>query len=444
MRKYKLHLGDCLDFMKSLPSNCIDAVVTDPPYGLKFMGKKWDYSVPSVEIWKECYRILKPGGHLLSFAGTRTYHRLVIKIEDAGFEIRDMIAWIYGQGFPKSLNISKQLDKMAGAEREIIGKSNINIYKERKNHKFYSGDTGNPEYEKGNITAPTTEEAKQWDGWGTALKPAIEPICLARKPIEGTVAENVLKYGTGGINIDGCRIATNPEVDDPRLGGNGKWKTDKMAQNTYEGGYAGNKIASSEQGRFPANIIHDGSEEVTAEFPNTTSGKMTSNHKRHVQTGANGIYHEYGMDEPLMDTYADSGSAARFFYCAKASKKDRDEGLEDLDDKEQGHNRFDRCAKCGGYIFQNPDRPSACKCENPERMYASARNNHPTVKPTMLMRYLCKLITPPNGIIIDPFMGSGSTGKAAIPEGFRFIGCELDEGYFEIAKRRIENVGVLK
>lgn len=433
--RYKIYRQDCLSLMKSIPDNYVDAVVTDPPYGLKFMGKKWDYDVPSVEIWEECYRILKPGGHLLSFAGTRTYHRVVVRIEDAGFEIRDMIAWIYGQGFPKSLNVGKTMDKYlktGNASWNGTGDSSngaLGYTKLQFQQGYRPDDYSNRHQTKVELSE---EEAKQWDGWGTALKPAIEPICLARKPLEDIVVKNILKYGTGGINIDGCRIATNPEVDDKRLGGNGKWKTDKTAKNVYEGGYAGNNIASSEKGRFPANIIHDGSKEVIAEFPQSKGGSGNGN----------AIVGEQSDNIPLrrgtLIPRNDDGSAARFFYCAKASKKDRDEGLDDLEESEQGHNRFDKCAKCGGYILQNPDRPSACKCEEPERIHASARNNHPTVKPTNLMRYLCKLITPPNGKIIDPFMGSGSTGKAALLEGFRFIGIELDEGYFEIAKRRIE------
>jgi DNA modification methylase len=427
--KYKLHLGDCLAYMKTIPDNYVDAVVTDPPYGLKFMGKKWDYDVPTTEIWQECYRILKPGGHLLSFAGTRTYHRVVVRIEDAGFEIRDMIAWIYGQGFPKSHNVSKAIDKIAGAEREVISISNRGSGAQpNKLNNHAHGDTGigyadgsGKEFE---ITAPATEEAKQWDGWGTALKPAIEPICLARKPLEGTVAENVLKYGTGAINIDGCRVegeAVPINILEEWSGFGEKVRPDYIP-------------TVNNKGRFPANVIHDGSEEVIAEFPDSVSTGGSG--KASMKTAPNDIYGNYkeGYVSEHLGGLGDSGSNARFFYCAKASKKDRDEGLEDLEEQEK-YQDFGLSNRMENGIVTN-DRTN--------NQANKSRNNHPTVKPTMLMRYLCKLITPLNGIIIDPFMGSGSTGKAARLEGFPFIGCELDEGYFEIAKRRIANAVEIK
>ena len=343
--------GNNLDLLKTLPDNSVDSVVTDPPYGLSFMNKKWDYDVPSVEFWKEAYRVLKHGGHVLSFGGTRTYHRMVVNIEDAGFEIRDQIMWLYGSGFPKSLNIGKAIDKIQGNERENIG-----IGKAGKGFNKIKGFGNNVNLGGGaNSTWDTTKGNSEWEGWGTALKPANEPICLARKPLsEKSVAENVLKHGTGGINIDGCRVGLH-DGDDARLGGNGSWKTDKSAKNVYSGGYVGDVIESSSLGRFPANVIHDGNDEVLEGFPK------------------------------------ENGSASRFFYCAKASKSDRNDG-----------------------------------------------NIHPTVKPTELMRYLCRLITPQNGIVLDPFMGSGSTGKGAILEGFDFIGMELDPEYVEIAKARIE------
>lgn len=313
--------GNNLDLLKTLPNNSVDSIVTDPPYGLSFMNKKWDYDVPTVELWREVYRVLKHGGYLLSFGGTRTYHRMVVNIEDAGFEIRDQIMWLYGSGFPKSHNIGKAVDALT-----LTGKSNPKALREVRMGENYK-PTGQVDYHKGRmfsseIPNDNTEQNinNKWEGWGTALKPANEPICLARKPLsEKSVAENVLKYGTGAINIDGCRVAQ-----------------------------------SSSLGRFPANLIHDGSYEVVTKFPN------------------------------------ENGSTSRFFYCAKASQSDRNDG-----------------------------------------------NNHPTVKPTELMSYLCRLITPPNGIVLDPFMGSGSTGKGAILEGFDFIGMELDPEYVEIAKSRI-------
>jgi site-specific DNA-methyltransferase (adenine-specific) len=404
-----LYNENCLDVLKRLEDNSVDSIVTDPPYGLSFMGKKWDYDVPSVEIWAECLRVLKPGGHLLAFAGTRTQHRMAVRIEDAGFEIRDMIAWIYGSGFPKSLDVSKAIDKAAGAEREVVGKRVSEGGRSGGNNEF--SDVLN-QSKMIDITAPATAEAASWQGWGTALKPALEPITVARKPLIGTVAENVLAHGTGGLNIDGCRVATDPSVDDPRLGGNGAWKTDKAAQNVYEGGYAGQAVQSSALGRWPANLILDGSDEVVGLFPD---GGAHGGKGKFVQ-------HTWGDREPTEQNIEPSkGSASRFFYCAKASKKDRNEGCDLLADKEWASE-------------------GACIPERENRPFNPSKNNHPTVKPTDLMRYLCRLVTPPGGVVLDPFMGSGSTGKAAMLEGFQFIGCELSAEYFEIAKARIEAV----
>jgi len=315
----------------------VDSVVTDPPYGLSFMGKRWDYDVPSVEIWAECLRVLKPGGHLLAFAGTRTQHRMAVRIEDAGFDIRDMIAWVYGSGFPKSHNLDGE-----------------------------------------------------WEGWGTALKPALEPITVARKPLNVTVAANVAEWGTGAINVDGCRVGADegrPLIEsrsDPSL-------------NAFGDGLNGSRHAgTTTQGRWPANLIHDGSDEVVGLFPVTNPSKAANrgmqNSGRHggiAEVGGNkkaGTEGVRGHDDA-------GGSAARFFYCAKASKSDRGEG-----------------------------------------------NGHPTVKPTDLMRYLCRLVTPPGGLVLDPFCGSGSTGKAAALEGFRFIGIEREAEYVEIVKARIAAV----
>jgi site-specific DNA-methyltransferase (adenine-specific) len=381
--------GNNLDLLKTLPDNSVDSVVTDPPYGLSFMNKKWDYDVPSVELWKEVYRVLKHGGHVLSFGGTRTYHRMVVNMEDAGFEIRDQIMWLYGSGFPKSHNISKAIDKIQGAEREVLGVSENWRNSKRDREKFGKMEVRGKN--AGLITASVTEQAKKWEGWGTALKPANEPICLARKPLsEKSVAENVLKHGTGGIHIDVCRVGLHGG-DDARLGGNGSWKTDKSAKNVYAGGYVGDEIQSSSLGRFPANVIHDGSEEVVDGFFDNTS---------------------------------------RFFYCAKPSKSDRNDGCEKLQGKHvaQG-NQAQAELKRGNVDFDNGNKHNKVRF---------SQNFHPTVKPTELMRYLCRLITPPNGIVLDPFMGSGSTGKGAILEGFDFIGMELDPEYVEIAKARIE------
>ena len=398
MTDVTLMLGNCLDRLKDLDDNSVDSIVTDPPYGIDFMGKKWDYDVPSTEIWEQAMRVLKPGGYLLAFAGTRTQHRMAVRIEDAGFEIRDMIAWVYGSGFPKSHNISKSLDKMAGAEREVVGVAG----KSGSQRSAMENDFKGGEY---NTTAPTTDEAKQWEGWGTALKPALEPITVARKPLEEkTVAKNVLKYGTGGINIDASRIPTNPDVDDARLGGNGSWKTDKASANVGNAPTKGNDISSSEQGRFPANLIHDGSEEVTELFP------------------------------------SDNGSAARFFYVPKTSKKDRNDGLENFTPKSIGGkgNGIRRvCSKCGASALE----AHTCLCEEKDWINPpSKQNNHPTVKPTDLMRYLVTMVTPKGGTTLDPFMGSGSTGRGAKLGGFNFIGIELDEDYLDIAKARIDAI----
>ena len=410
MGEYVLHHGDCLEVLKTLADSSVDAVVTDPPYGLAFMGKRWDYDVPSVEVWAECLRVLKPGGHLLAFAGTRTQHRMAVRIEDAGFEIRDMIAWVYGSGFPKSLDVSKAIDKAAGAEREVVGTRTDGRGKShQKINNHGQGDTGIGHADGSKQTycetAPATESARQWSGWGTALKPAMEPITVARKPLVGTVAANVLEHGTGAINVDGCRVGA--EVLPEAIAGQAKL-------GTFERGVM---LTPERTGRWPANLIHDGSDEVVAGFPATKSGQLN----RANITAENAIYGK--RPQQLSGEYkASSGSASRFFYCAKASKRDRDEGCEGMEEKEAG------IKNDSGRGFSESD-PMA---------KIMRRNHHPTVKPTDLMRYLCRLITPPNGTILDPFTGSGSTGKAAMLEGFRFIGIEREAEYVEIAKARIE------
>ena len=340
MHSVDLFHGDCIDIMADMDECSVDSIVTDPPYGLSFMGKGWDKGVPGVEFWAEALRVAKPGAHLLAFGGTRMVHRLAVAIEDAGWEIRDRVHWVYGSGFPKSHDVSKAIDKAAGAEREVVGTK----ISRQPTGNAYAQDKWTQEHGSSHemsITAPATPEAQRWDGWGTALKPAVEPIILARKPFKGTVAANVLEWGTGAVNVDGCRVGD--EIVTINTWDNGAKPFGDGAGNPYTG--------RQQTGRFPANLIHDGSDDATA-----------------------------GM-----------GDASRYFYCPKASKKDRGEG-----------------------------------------------NNHPTVKPTDLMRYLCRLITPPNGTILDPFMGSGSTGKAAVLEGFGFIGCDLDIESVTTAKNRIE------
>jgi len=410
-----LYNENCLDVLKRLEDNSLDSIVTDPPYGLSFMGKKWDYDVPSQEIWAECLRVLKPGGHLLAFAGTRTQHRMAVRIEDAGFEIRDMIAWVYGSGFPKSLDVSKAIDKAAGVERlesfirpDFAARSNKT---EQRESQVLSG-------EKGVYTIPATEAAKQWEGWGTALKPALEPITVARKPLIGTVAENVLEHGTGGLNIDGCRITVDQNDKNHRN------KLSNDSDRTSMFGIGGTGCLGD--GRWPANLIHDGSDEVVGLFPQSNGGAFPQ--KSNIPTGK---HYEggWGAVDNGVRTEMGSGSAARFFYCAKSSKRDRDEGLEGFEDKQ-----------AAGLPMRSADGERGGEgLDGTKTDRLTVRKNvHPTVKPTDLMRYLCRLVTPPNGVILDPFMGSGSTGKAAMLEGFQFIGCELSPEYFEIAKARIE------
>lgn len=414
--------GDCLDRLKELPDKSIDSIVTDPPYGLSFMGKRWDYDVPSKEIWTECLRVLKPGGHLLSFGGTRTYHRLVVNIEDAGFEIRDQIQWIYGSGFPKSHDVSKAIDKQAGASRKIICENPETKGRKKITGKFggtennYSEET---EPRVGFITAPSTDLAKQWQGWGTALKPANEPIVVARKPLEKglTIAENVVKHGTGAINIDASRIASDEKLARPF----------NEANNDILGKYNrfGNPVEPS--GRWPANLILD---EAAAKMLDEQSGPCkTGNIKAGTLQGFGKGANTYGegVIEREFKTDAATG-ASRFFYVAKASKSERNAGLEGMPkqigstyDGNVDHEHGNR--KLGAH----PDRPTELQ-----------QNHHPTVKPIKLMSYLIKLVTPPNGTVLDPFMGSGSTGVAAKELGFKFVGCELSEEYFEIAKKRME------
>ena len=578
------NLGDCLDVMRGMPENSVDSIVTDPPYGLSFMGKKWDYDVPSVEIWAECLRVLKPGGHLLAFAGTRTQHRMAVRIEDAGFEIRDMIAWVYGSGFPKSLDVSKAIDKAAGAER-------VEWVDERWAAKYPNGPGGNNNPSgigsdgRGGSTlkreglamtsTPATPDAERWHGWGTALKPALEPITMARKPFASPVAANVLAHGTGALNIDACRVSATDGANRARP---------PRSPNAILGGGKGTNLTASEHnaaGRWPANLILSDDPEVVAAFPdsngsgparklnrsakpeqqgwgmNTTASDVAS--LRDAGTGSaarffmqcKGDYNDAWQDlnlpqenantaeqsssqqrqaavsalvlavssalpegllcsglsmapftsatanelrliaetatqtiqtigskfwreskparlslslnhasdaeiQRLTDTttitvsrWKSDGSAEpvtfsitpmslevggkdcapsmdgkRFMYCAKTSKRDRDEGLEHMPEKQSS---------------VGDNRPGGDFNERLGKTPGVRRNIHPTVKPTDLMAYLCRLVTPPGGIILDPFMGSGSTGRGAVLEGFRFIGIEREAQYFEIAKARISS-----
>jgi len=398
----KLLNGDCLVEMQKMIDEGVqvDSVVTDPPYELGFMAKKWDSTGIAFqkETWELAYQLLKPGGYLLSFGGSRTYHRMVVAIEDAGFEIRDQLMWLYGSGFPKSHNIGKAVDKLQGNEREDLGEYEPFGREGRKS-------SGKAKFgAKGWETKPKirlTKGNSEYEGWGTALKPAHEPVVMARKPLaENTVAENVLKHGTGGINIDGCRIET-----EDKLGGGGEkaettgkvsegWKRpwmddpklkEKSAESVRE------KVKKAELlGRFPANVIHDGLEQEWA----------------------------------------------RFFYCAKVSKNERNGGLDGFADTRAGIRKNVHCKRPstrGISAFRG-------MCLN---RVIERKNTHPTVKPQVLMKYLCRLVTPKSGTVLDPFMGSGSTGMAAKDEGFDFIGIEQEKEYFEIAKQRIKIISPL-
>jgi site-specific DNA-methyltransferase (adenine-specific) len=404
----RITLNDCLTELKTMEENSVDSIVTDPPYGLAFMGKQWDYDVPSVEIWKECLRVLKPGGHLLSFASSRTYHRMAINIEDAGFEIRDQIMWVYGSGFPKSLDISKKIDKKAGAKRKVIGYSKgVGVDDDQGYGGIARGGVGIVQKPIDiPITAPATEDAQKWNGWGTNLKPAHEPIVMARKPIElDTIADNVVKYGTGAINIDASRISYNGEI--PNIGGRAKHgRGDGYGFKPLE-----DKIEANVNGRWPANIMF----ECICDNPKIVDDKYDirayNNYKNTFQSYEenDSVKGEYKITDvetkaiihtnpncPCYMLDEQSGSdkigASRFFYCPKANKKERGDG-----------------------------------------------NIHPTVKPIALMEYLIKLITPEKGIVLDPFMGSGTTGIAAVGNDFDFIGIEREKEYYKIAKARIKS-----
>lgn len=488
MKINNVYVGNNIEVLKTFPDNSIDSVVTDPPYGLGkepnaievlqswittgyhevkgkgFMGKEWDAFVPQPNFWKEIYRVLKPGGYVLSFAGTRTYDWMVMAIRLAGFEVRDMIAWLYGSGFPKSMDISKAIDKNANsnmlnvigkwlkeqreqnnlsrekvadllgvtcsavynweenpqkygfptkenwnklkqiynfdgtwddfkkeAEREVVGKKKVMGKDEDIIYgKFKGGEL--------DITKPSTEEAKQWDGWGTALKPALEPIVMARKPLEGTVAQNVLKYGVGGINIDESRVDFKGDI--PTASGLGR---DKDKHTSYLIPSMDEKWSNNPKGRFPANVIHDGSDEVESLFP-------------------------YTAEE-------NTESAARFFYVAKASQEERNFGLYDFEEVEVrgGGGRAKQ-----GYDLDNEEEKRLHLVSGKfGAVKAKKKNIHPTVKPIELMRYLVRMVTPKNGICLDPYLGSGTTAIACKMENINYIGIELMPEYAEIAKARI-------
>jgi len=439
----RLILGDSVDKLKELEDNSVDSIVTDPPYGLSFMGKKWDYDVPSQEIFEECLRVLKPGGHLLSFAGSRTYHRMAVRVEDAGFEIRDQIMWIYGSGFPKSLNIGKALDKKLGNERELVGKQNYSIPKADNTIQASSyGISGGllKDGEKAERLVPDiTKGNSEYEGWGTALKPAHEPIVMARKPLsEKTVVDNVLEWGAGGINIDESRILTNDNLGGGATNGSvldiegfdRPWMHDEEKMKEF-GDKMKQKVEHAQTlGRFPANIIFDKEAGKILDEQSGISKSTGGRNGNKEGVGQNGIYGQYtGEVRDGNPGLGDIGGASRFFYCPKTSKTDRNEGLDDFEVKQT-------VGGGGGIGDYQDDVNSASGKFGSEK--APSKNNHPTVKPTDLMLYLIRLVTPKGGITLDPFMGSGSTGKAAVRGGFDFIGIEREKEYMEIATTRIQ------
>jgi site-specific DNA-methyltransferase (adenine-specific) len=504
--------ADNIEALKQYEDNYFDSIVTDPPYGLGkepiadevmrdwlekgyhevggsgFMGKEWDSFIPQPIFWKEVFRVLKHGGHVVSFFGTRTYDWGVMAMRFAGFEVRDCIQWIYGSGFPKSHNISKAIDKLFDAEREVIGeKIRGDVQKAKENGSGYLSDPANRNNEKqfgyGTelLTKPKTEKAKEWDGWGSALKPANEPIVLARKPLEKglSIAENVLKWGTGGINIDGCRVGEGAKKWETPRGG--IWATDVDAKS---------ELIDNPQGRFPANLIlthhpececkgikkvkgitggenniivdskfgqvsnipqkpfnyaDENGEETIQDWDchqdcpikimDEKSGiSKTGDIKPHQEKGTGIIYGNgngffSSRDYREVNFKGDVGGASRFFYCAKASKSERNQGLEGFEEKENKHSTYGIHSDEG--LIQNG--------RNPENRSRTMSNFHPTVKPVKLMQYLVKLITPPNGKVLDPFCGSGTTGIACKLEGFEFVGIEQDAEYSKIAQSRIDN-----
>lgn len=438
---YRVVNADCMDAMGELGDGSVDAIVTDPPYGLAFMGARWDsfgggsgetiderrrkmnaylgadavvpafasshgkrvthgemvsFQESMTPVFREALRVAKPGAHLLCFGGTRTFHRMACAIEDAGWEIRDTIMWVYGSGFPKGMDVGKAIDKALGAQREKGAKKVYAGGHVQNSHESIGYGGSDPKADDRASTEPATELARQWDGWNTQLKPAWEPIIVARKPLDGTVAHNVMEHGTGAINIDGCRVPTNDKLGGGLRanGAEGVWDRpfmhDEDAQEKFMERKRTNIAKAEELGRYPANLVHDGSDEVLELFPTVAKSAKCRQARTPKKTDVYGLYSMEKKDSPMVG-YTDGGSAARFFYCAKASKRDRGEG-----------------------------------------------NNHPTVKPTALMQWLVRLVCPRGGLVLDPFCGSGSTGVACAREGMRFLGIDSDKHYCEIAEGRIE------
>ena len=429
----KLLLGDCLDKLKELDDNSVDSIVTDPPYGLSFMGKEWDYDVPSQDIWEECIRVLKPGGHLLAFAGSRTYHRMTVRIEDAGFEIRDQLMWIYGSGFPKSMNVGMKVDEKLGNKRKLVERPKSEQRPNADNSRDKNKDIGGFAMSDNKYKSVGNSE---WEGWGTALKPAHEPIVMARKPLsEKTVVDNVLEWGTGGINIDGSRIGTEQRtykgMSSKKPEGAGTFRDDNWIPKDIE---------KTVEGRFPANVIFD--EEAGKILDEQTgilkSGFMKAGTQRIMSEGDANTYGYYDSDTTYNDTYGDSGGASRFFYCPKTSKTDRNEGLDEFEDKYYAAGNQAKAELKRGNVDFNANKGKGRDERHNHNQVGVSKNNHPTVKPTDLMLYLIRMVTPKGGTTLDPFMGSGSSGKAAVRGGFDFVGVEREEEYMKIAKARIQ------
>ncbi len=423
--------GNSLEVLKGYSDNYFDSVITDPPYGISFMGKKWDYQIPSVEIWREVLRVLKPGGHMLAACGTRTQHRMVVNIEDAGFEIRDVITWHYGSGFPKSMDISKAIDKSLGQERAIIGTRKHPTLKdtskiEQKANAAHGNNSWSREWD---ISTPSSIEGKEWDGWGTALKPATEFFTLARKPLaEKTISKNILLHRIGGININDCRISTDEHISNHSRSSDaaiskGKYG-DSSEQETHQ-------TEDQKLGRFPANVIFD---PFTAKLLNDQSGNLKSGDNCIRTKPGDGYHGGFGKEGDEQVSYDDSGGASRFFYCAKPSQAERNLGLENFEYKLVAAGNQAQAELKRGNVDFTSDSDSQISFSNIKKR----KNHHPTVKPIKLMQYLVRLITPKGGIVLDPFNGSGTTGIACSLEGFNYIGIELDEEYCKISRARID------
>lgn len=405
--------GDCLEVMATMDANAIDTIITDPPYGLSFMGKDWDHGVPGVPFWTAALRVAKPGAFLLAFGGTRTFHRLTCAIEDAGWEIRDCLLWLYGSGFPKGQNIGKAIDKAKGAERAVVERVRWDG-KGTGNAPGGFGSECNSRTTKRD-DAPATDLACQWEGWNTGLKPAWEPIVVAMKPLDGTYVQNAERWGVAGLNVDGCRIPaepwSRPRGNDtaPRMGiayAQDTWTKERMSAGANEEG--------PRTGRWPANLVLD---EEAAAMLDEQSGQLTSGKPCGVQQ----VPHHFATEATGFPVtgFADSGGASRFFYCAKASRAEREEGLEDCNPTRRTDGR--QSEHESGHLRTSP-----------------RRNSHPTVKPLALMEWLCRLtMTPTGGIVLDPFTGSGTTGVACVRVGRPFIGIEKEESYCAIARARI-------